>query len=58
VGNNSGGRPYLAYYLDEHEDLEGKLRVLENLRLIRDITHTNVKRYAFEEPSVDYPTGA
>jgi hypothetical protein len=27
---NSEG-PYLAYYLDAHEDLPGKLQVLENL---------------------------
>jgi hypothetical protein len=50
---NSGGK-YLAYYLDEHEDLEGKLRVLENLGFIREITYTNVLRYVWEEQFVDY----
>lgn len=47
---------YLAYYLDEHEDLEGKLQVLENLTLIREITYNNVRRFVFDEEFVDYLT--
>jgi hypothetical protein len=47
---------YLAYYLDEHEDLEGKLQVLENLGLIREITYNNVRRFVFGEEFVDYLT--
>jgi hypothetical protein len=47
---------YLAYYLDEHEDLEGKLQVLENLGFIREITYNNVRRFVFEEEFVDYLT--
>ncbi len=53
---NSNG-PYLAYYLDEHEDLEGKLQVLENLGLIQEITYNNVRRFLFREELVDYLTG-
>jgi hypothetical protein len=49
---------YLAYYLDEHEDLEGKLQVLINLGLIREITYNNVRRFVLEEPFVDYLTAA
>lgn len=49
---------YLAYYLDEHEDLEGKLQVLENLGLIREITYNNVRRFVFHEEFVDYLTAA
>ena len=45
---------YLTYFLDEHEDLEGKLLVLENLGLIREVTNTNVRRFAFQEHFVDY----
>jgi hypothetical protein len=52
---NSRG-PCLAYYLDEHEDLEGKLQVLANLGLIREITYNNVRRFVFEESFVDYLT--
>ncbi|MFH1235430.1 MAG: toll/interleukin-1 receptor domain-containing protein [Parcubacteria group bacterium] len=54
---NSQG-PYLAYYFDEHEDLEGKLQVLENLGFVREITYNNVRRFVFEERFVDYLTGA
>jgi len=54
-GYNSRG-PCLAYYLDEHEDLEGKLQVLANLTFIREITYNNVRRFVFEEPFVDYLT--
>lgn len=48
---------YLAYYLDQHEDLEGKLQVLENLGFIRDITYNSVRRFLFQEQFVDYLTG-
>lgn len=48
---------YLAYYLDEHENLEGKLQVLANLGLIREITHNNVRRFVFGEELVDYLLG-
>ena len=48
---------YLAYYLDEHEDLEGKLQVLANLGLVREVTYNNVRRFLFAEQFVDYLTG-
>lgn len=56
VYNSSGF--YLAYYLDEHEDLEAKLQVLANLGLIQEITYNNVRRFVFQEEFVDYLTGA
>lgn len=49
---------YLAYYLDEHDDLEGKLQILENLGCIREITYNSVRRFVFEEHFVDYLTDA
>jgi hypothetical protein len=55
IYNSSG--PYLAYFLDEHEDLEGKLQVLVNLGLIQEITYNNVRRFVFQEEFVDYLTG-
>jgi len=54
---NSGGRPYLTYYFDDHEDLEGKIQVLTNLGLVREITYNNVRRFVFEEELVDYLSG-
>lgn len=58
VYNNSSGKSILVYYLDEHDDLEGKLQVLMNLGSIREITHNNVRRFVFQESFVDYLTGA
>jgi len=49
--------PYLAYYLDEHEDLESKLQILVNLGRIQEITYNNVRRFVFNEEFVDYLTG-
>ena len=49
---------YLAYYLDEHEDLEGKLQVLANLGFVQEITYNNVCRFLFSEAFVDYLTAA
>lgn len=57
VYNNSSGKSILLYYLDEHEDLEGKLQVLMNFGFIREITHNNVRRFVFQESFVDYLTG-
>lgn len=57
VYNNSPGKSILVYYFDDHKDLEGKLQVLMNLGLIREITYNNVRRFVFEEPFVDYLTG-
>ena len=51
-------KPYLSYYLDEHDDLEGKLQVLANLGLVREITYNNVRRFLFQEEFVDYLAGA
>lgn len=53
---NSRG-PYLAYYFDDHQDLEGKLQVLTNFSLVREITYNNVRRFVFEEEFVDYLIG-
>lgn len=47
---------YLAYYLDEHDNLEGKLQILENLGFVREITYNNVRRFIFNEHFVDYLT--
>jgi hypothetical protein len=52
--NSSPGKPVLVYYIDEHQDLEGKLQILMNMTLIREITYNNVRRFVFEEAFVDY----
>lgn len=52
---NSDG-PCFVYYLDEHENLEGKLQILANLGFIREITYNSVRRFLFQEEFVDYLT--
>lgn len=51
---NSGGEDFTAYLYEEHPQLDGKLQILHNLGLIRDVTRTNVKRFRFMEEFVDY----
>jgi hypothetical protein len=55
---NSRENHYLAYYLDGHQDLPGKLQILENHGFIVDVTHTNVQRFRFTEEFVDYLEGS
>ncbi|MEZ8792587.1 YtxH domain-containing protein [Vibrio splendidus] len=47
---NHAGK-FLAYYFEEHEDLEQQLKILESHGLILDVTEygKNVKKYQFSE---------
>lgn len=51
-----GGYIPLRYYYDTHNDLDDKITILCNRRLVVDITHNNTKRYKFTEDLVDYLT--
>lgn len=44
----------LAYYFEDHPELENKLRILLNYSLIQDVTHTNVSRYIISEELARY----
>jgi nucleoside phosphorylase len=44
----------LVYYYEDHPELDGKLRVLDNLGLIREITYNEVIRYIITEEFADY----
>jgi len=46
---NSGGKQFLVYYYDDHDDLDAKIRLLENNGLVKDITYNNTRRYVLEE---------
>jgi hypothetical protein len=50
---NSGGRKLLVYYFEDHEDLEAKIRLLQNNNLVGDITFNNTKRFIFTEEFVE-----
>lgn len=49
---NSGGRRYLFYHEDKHEDLIGKIAILENNGFVTDTTSTNVPKYRMTEQFV------
>jgi hypothetical protein len=49
---NSGGRKVMVYFYEDHEDLDAKMRLLENNGLINDITFNNTKRYVLTEKFV------
>ena len=44
----------LAYYYDDHADLDDKLRILENEGLVQEITYNNTKRFVLLEELADY----
>ena len=46
---NSGGKQILVYYYEDHNNLDAKIRLLENNGLVTDITDNNTLRYIFEE---------
>lgn len=52
--NPLAGESFFVYFIDDHSDLDGKLRILENLGLIRERFFSEVKRYEFMEVLVDY----
>ena len=52
IFNPSG--PVLMYYLEDHAELENKLRILQNCDLISDITRTDTKRYLMSEELARY----
>jgi hypothetical protein len=45
--------PVLMYFFEDHENLQGKIQILENRGLIIDTTFSNVKRYRMAEDFVD-----
>jgi hypothetical protein len=53
----NGGTAF-EYYFDDHEELESKIQILENMGFVRDVTNKNVKRYRMAEELVDYLTSA
>ncbi len=44
----------LAYYFEDHPELESKLHILLNYGLIQDVTRTNVSRYVIGEELARY----
>ena len=51
---NSGRKRILAYYYEDHEDLEDKVGVLVNAGAVIDVTYNNADRYLMTEALVRY----
>jgi TIR domain len=45
-----------TYYFEDHPELDGKLRILENFGFVRDVRFNQVPRFVMEEKFVDYLT--
>lgn len=54
--NSDPNNPIFSYNFDDHENLTGKLTVLENHGLVTEITYNNAKRYTMSEEFVAYLT--
>ena len=51
---NAGSKKPLAYYYDDHPDLDDKIGVLVNEGAVIDITYNRVDRYIISESLADY----
>jgi hypothetical protein len=47
----------LAYFYDDHSDLDNKLQILQGLGLVQDITYNNTKRFIITERLAEYLGG-
>ena len=54
---NSGGRSVVAYYYEDHDDLDDKVGLLARQGLVVDITYNNTDRYLMSEALVEYLVG-
>ena len=54
IATYHGGADILMYYFDDHDELKNKMRILENLDLVMEITYNNTDRYVMSEEFVDY----
>jgi hypothetical protein len=45
--------PCFVYYFEDHEDLQGKIHVLENQGFVMDVTPGNAKKYRMLEDFVE-----
>jgi hypothetical protein len=52
--------PCFVYYFEEHENLQGKMHILENYRFVIDMTPTptSVKKYRLTEEFVELLSAA
>lgn len=44
--------PHFVYYFEDHENLQGKIHILENYGFVIDVTHGKTKKYRMTEEFV------
>jgi hypothetical protein len=44
----------LAYFYEDHAELDNKIQIMENVGAIEDIAFNEVKRFIFTEPFIEY----
>ena len=49
VSLGGSGKPRFIYYAEEHEDLHGKLTILENMEYLTDVTLKNTPIFRMSE---------
>ena len=49
-----GGKKFMSYNEDEHQDLMHKVTLLENRGFIYDVTQSNIPKYRMTEEFVNY----
>ena len=52
--NADPNKTTLVYYFEDHPDLRNKLRILQNHRLIQEITYNNTERFTMTEELVNH----
>lgn len=53
----SDGTPLFQYFFEDHDELLGKLQIMENYNAIYDTSINSVPRFRFAEEFVDYLVG-
>lgn len=48
--------PCLIYYHEDHEQLQGKLKIMRNYRAVIDLSYNDVQKFEFTEDFIDYLT--
>ena len=56
IYNHDPSKPVFMYYFEDHQNLTGKLSILQNHGLVQDIKFNDVDRFIFTEEFVNYLT--
>ncbi len=57
IYNSNRNNDILEYYFEDHDNLRNKIRILENCKLVYNITYNNVDRFVITEHLLEKLTG-